>query len=179
MDFTNRARFNHFRKAMRWTWKNIEAITNLKHARTNLSRKVPAWTLLAVEANERYVSVIQTHLMQLLHTYLGREWSCQATGVGFRFVRYNETAQWLEFIYPNTIYQTEGFLVMDASFIIESNTVKIHEVVQHLGLLYTVGELTGPDAKGEYKATMTLNFPEVPKADREAIAKYFRSKIRL
>lgn len=176
MDYTNRSRFNNFRKAMRWTWKNIESITGRKHGRTNAARKVPAWSLLALKANERYVAVIQQHLMQLMRSYLGQEWICHTTDTGFHFTKSDNTSQWLDFYYPHALYQSDGFLVMDAGFIIESNTTKIYEVAQQLSLLYTETEVIGPDAEGEFKITMALNFSEEPKADRETMAKYFRSR---
>ena len=49
----NLARFNRMKAAMGWTWADIERITGRKHPRTNFSKKVPSWVMLAVVVWER------------------------------------------------------------------------------------------------------------------------------
>ena len=67
-------RFNNFRKAMQWTWKDIDTLTGRKHARTNISKRVPAWAMLGIHAHERYQDQLFVHLIQVLKFALGSIW---------------------------------------------------------------------------------------------------------
>lgn len=67
-------RFNTFRKVMGWTWKNIETMTGRKHARTNISKRIPAWAMLGIHAHERYQVQLFIHLIQVFKYALGPSW---------------------------------------------------------------------------------------------------------
>ncbi len=69
-----RQRFDTFRKAMNWTWTDIDRITGRKNAATNITKRVPAWAHLAIEAHETYEPRLQLHVIDAINQRLGDEW---------------------------------------------------------------------------------------------------------
>jgi hypothetical protein len=71
---TIRQRFDTFRKAMNWAWTDIDRITGRKNAATNITKRVPAWAHLAIEAHEAYEPRLQLHVIDAINQRLGDEW---------------------------------------------------------------------------------------------------------
>ncbi|SEQ61423.1 hypothetical protein [Neolewinella agarilytica] len=71
---TIRDRFDTLRKAMNWAWSDIDRITGRKNAATNITKRVPAWAHLAIEAHETYEPRLQLHVIDAINQRLGDEW---------------------------------------------------------------------------------------------------------
>lgn len=71
---TIRQRFDTFRKAMNWAWSDIDRITGRKNSATNITKRVPAWAHLAIEAHEAYEPRLQLHVIDAINQRLGDEW---------------------------------------------------------------------------------------------------------
>ena len=81
-----RRRFDALRKAMGWSWKDIDAITGRKNARTNITKKVPAWSRLAIWTHEAYKLTIQHHVVTIIALYLGEQWELKKLDHSFFFI---------------------------------------------------------------------------------------------
>jgi hypothetical protein len=68
-----RKRFDQLRSAFQWSWKDIDSITGRKNARTNIAKRVPAWSILAIHAHEVYEVLLRHHIVELIGLYLGDE----------------------------------------------------------------------------------------------------------
>lgn len=67
-------RFKALREAMTWSWADVDRITGRKNARTNITKRVPAWAHLAIEAHETYEPRLQLHVIDAINQRLGDEW---------------------------------------------------------------------------------------------------------
>lgn len=67
-------RFKALREAMTWSWADVDRITGRKNARTNITKRVPAWAHLAIEAHETYEPRLQLHVVDAINQRLGDEW---------------------------------------------------------------------------------------------------------
>jgi hypothetical protein len=71
-------RFKALREAMTWSWADVDRITGRKNARTNITKRVPAWAHLAIEAHETYEPRLQLHVIDAINQRLGDEWPLNA-----------------------------------------------------------------------------------------------------
>jgi hypothetical protein len=60
-------RFKALREAMTWSWADVDRITGRKNARTNITKRVPAWAHLAIEAHETYEPRLQLHVIDAIN----------------------------------------------------------------------------------------------------------------
>lgn len=67
-------RFKALREAMTWSWADVDRITGRKNARTNITKRVPAWAHLAIKAHETYEPRLQLHVIDAINQRLGDEW---------------------------------------------------------------------------------------------------------
>lgn len=67
-------RFKALREAMSWSWEDVDRITGRKNARTNITKRVPAWAHLAIEAHETYEPRLRLHVIDAINQRLGDEW---------------------------------------------------------------------------------------------------------
>jgi hypothetical protein len=56
---------------MAWSWADVDRITGRKNARTNITKRVPAWAHLA---HETYEPRLQLHVIDAINQRLGDEW---------------------------------------------------------------------------------------------------------
>lgn len=70
-----RQRFDNLRRAMNWSWEDINRLTGRKSAQTNISKRVPAWAHLAIETNEVYLRRLELHLIDAIAQRLGPSWT--------------------------------------------------------------------------------------------------------
>lgn len=75
-------RFKALREAMTWSWADVDRITGRKNARTNITKRVPAWAHLAIEAHETYEPRLQLHVIDAINQRLGDEWQLTQEGLG-------------------------------------------------------------------------------------------------
>lgn len=79
--------FRELRKAMGWKWEDINAITGLTMARTNMTKGLPAWVNLALEVQRRTELQLRLGLVDAVVQRLGMNWEGSPTpsgGVVFR-----------------------------------------------------------------------------------------------
>jgi hypothetical protein len=76
---TIRQRFDALRKAMNWSWSDVDRITGRKNSATNITKRVPAWAHLAIEAHETYEARLQLHVIDAINQRLGDEWPLKQT----------------------------------------------------------------------------------------------------
>jgi hypothetical protein len=75
-------RFKALREALNWSWADVDRITGRKNSRTNITKRVPAWAHLAIEAHETYEARLQLHVIDAINQRLGDEWPLKQTSSG-------------------------------------------------------------------------------------------------
>lgn len=80
--------FRKLRRSMGWKWEDINAITGLVVARTNMTKGLPAWANLALEVERRAEQRLQLGVVDAIVQRLGSNWEGTPTpsgGVVFRY----------------------------------------------------------------------------------------------
>lgn len=131
---TIRQRFDTLRKAMNWAWTDVDRITGRKNAATNITKRVPAWAHLAIEAHETYEPRLQLHVIDAINQRLGDKWLLKQEPLGA------------------VIFQTEGspgssieLTFAPGSFILSSKSLRLEGLLEQLASLYpySVQETSG------------------------------------
>jgi hypothetical protein len=123
-----RKRFNSLRKAARWRWKDIDEITGRKNARSNIAKRVPAWSHLAIHLHEEYAVILRQHIIALVALHLGPEWSLKQLSYGrLYFIRDKSTIK--DFAGINLEFYDGGFKLT-------SDHLAIYELTKQLSPLY-------------------------------------------
>lgn len=132
---TIRQRFDTLRKAMNWSWADIDRITGRKNAATNITKRVPAWAHLAIEAHEAYEPRLQLHIIDSINQRLGDEWQLTPTSTG------------------TTIFQSlsrpEDQIELSfapASFRLHGKARRLEGLVEQLAALYPYHDQATPDS---------------------------------
>jgi hypothetical protein len=126
---TIRERFDRLRQAMRWSWKDIDTITGRKNSCSNIAKRVPAWSKLAITVHESYETLLHSHLLEIIALRLGRNWKSTILSGGVVMFIGQERAP-------------DGELEwMDLSFnpgeaLMTGNTSQLSELVEQLRRLY-------------------------------------------
>jgi hypothetical protein len=82
--------FRKLRKSMGWTWEDINAITGLAMARTNITKGLPAWVNLALEVQRRAEQRLQLGVVDAIVQRLGPNWEGTPTAAGGVLFRYRK-----------------------------------------------------------------------------------------
>lgn len=132
-NLTIRERFDRLRQAMRWSWKDIDAIAGRKNSCSNIAKRVPAWSKLAITVHESYETILHSHLLEIITLRLGRDWKSTMLSGGVVMFVGQERSE-------------DGELVwMDIRFnpgeaIVTGNTSRLYELVEQLRQLYPAVE---------------------------------------
>jgi hypothetical protein len=161
-----RDRFNAMRTAMRWSWKDIDTITGRKNASTNIAKRVPAWSHLAIEVHEGYQALLQLHLVEIIRLRLGREWKFnRLSGGAIMFISdvrmQNEEFPWIELSFGPGDFQMTG------------NTSRLIELVEQLKQLHPRIEKIS-DVSEEYAFRGAVVFDPDPEGSLERMGKRSR-----
>lgn len=123
-----RERFDAMRRAMRWSWKDIDMLTGRKNARTNIAKRVPVWSTLAIHAHEGYEVLLRHHIVSLLSLHLGQSWSLKKLSYGQ-----------LYFIHDGSRGKKVAGIDLDfydGGFILSSDSSILYELAEKLKSLY-------------------------------------------
>jgi hypothetical protein len=74
--------FRKLRKSMGWKWEDINTITGLTVARTNITKGLPAWVNLALEVQRRAEQRLQLGVVDAIVQRLGPNWEGTPTPTG-------------------------------------------------------------------------------------------------
>lgn len=80
--------FRELRRAMGWKWEDVNSITGLALARTNMTKGLPAWVNLALEVQRRAEQQLRLGVVDAIVQRLGADWEGSPTpsgGVVFRY----------------------------------------------------------------------------------------------
>jgi hypothetical protein len=133
---------------MRWSWKDIDLITGRKNARTNIAKRVPAWSILAIHTQESYAVLLRHHLIEIVRLYLGSNWHPSKLSGGS-----------VAFHGSRTESENIESLIVDfkvASFIIISSSSNIYEVAEKLKSLYPIQGDIFKNHDGEYEVEIPI-----------------------
>jgi hypothetical protein len=122
---TIRQRFDALRKAMNWSWSDVDRITGRKNSATNITKRVPAWAHLAIEAHETYEARLQLHVMDAINQRLGDEWLLmQAASGGIIFQTEDDTEEVIELSF------------CPGSFALNGKSLRMEGLLEQLATLY-------------------------------------------
>jgi hypothetical protein len=131
---TIRQRFDTFRKAMNWAWTDIDRITGRKNAATNITKRVPAWAHLAIEAHEAYEPRLQLHVIDAINQRLGDEW-----------LLIQEPSGTIAYQKENAPENSIDLTFAPGAFILGSKGLRLEGLIEQLASLYpySVQEASG------------------------------------
>ncbi len=89
--------FRELRRAMGWKWEDVNAITGLALARTNMTKGLPAWVNLALEVQRRAEQQLRLGVVDAIVQRLGGDWEGTPTSAGGVVFRYGNEEITLEF----------------------------------------------------------------------------------
>lgn len=89
--------FRELRRAMGWKWEDVNAITGLALARTNMTKGLPAWVNLALEVQRRAEQQLRLGVVDAIVQRLGSDWEGAPTPSGGAVFRYRKEEIALEF----------------------------------------------------------------------------------
>jgi hypothetical protein len=118
-------RFKALREAMTWSWADVDRITGRKNARTNITKRVPAWAHLAIEAHETYEPRLQLHVIDAINQRLGDEWLLKQEPSG-AIVYQSDTDS------DNSI----NLIFAPGTFILSGKGPRLEGLLEQLGSLY-------------------------------------------
>lgn len=146
---TLRQRFNRLRAAMQWSWKDIDAITGRKNARTNIAKRVPAWSMLAIHAHEAYEVILRHHLIELIGLYLGDEFrATKLSGGAINFIGVTSRENKVESVL--LVFQNSSFKLI-------SDNSRIYELSEQLKSLHPVqSDIVKSKQDGEYELIILI-----------------------
>jgi len=98
--------FRKLRKAMGWKWEDINAITGLTVARTNMTKGLPAWANLALEVQRRAEQQLQLGVVDAIVQRLGSNWEGTPTPAGGVVFRYRK--QEIELSFESGTFTVQG-----------------------------------------------------------------------
>jgi hypothetical protein len=127
-------RFKALREAMTWSWADVDRITGRKNARTNITKRVPAWAHLAIEAHETYEPRLQLHVIDAINQRLGDKWLLKQEPSGAIIFQTEDSP-------GNSIELTFA----PGSFILSSKRLRLEGLLEQLASLYpySVQETSG------------------------------------
>jgi hypothetical protein len=124
-----RERFDQLRQAMRWSWKDVDEITGRKNTCSNIAKRVPAWSKLAIDVYESYETLLRRHLLEIITLRLGRNWeSTMLSGGAVMFVG-DEKTQSGELVWMELSFSPGEVFIL-------GNTSQLHELAEQLSQLY-------------------------------------------
>jgi len=82
--------FRELRRAMSWKWEDVNAITGLALARTNMTKGLPAWVNLALEVQRRAEQQLRLGVVDAIVQRLGADWQGAPTPAGGVVFRYGK-----------------------------------------------------------------------------------------
>jgi hypothetical protein len=118
-------RFKALREAMTWSWADVDRITGRKNARTNITKRVPAWAHLAIEAHETYEPRLQLHVIDAINQRLGDKWLLKQEPSGAIIFQTEDSP-------GNSIELTFA----PGSFILSSKRLRLEGLLEQLASLY-------------------------------------------
>jgi hypothetical protein len=127
-------RFKALREAMTWSWADVDRITGRKNARTNITKRVPAWAHLAIEAHETYEPRLQLHVIDAINQRLGDEWLLK-----------QESLEAIVFQTEDNPNNSIELTFAPGSFILSSKSLRLEGLMEQLSSLYpySVQETSG------------------------------------
>ncbi|MEL7161838.1 MAG: hypothetical protein AAFN92_13840 [Bacteroidota bacterium] len=116
--------FRELRRAMGWKWEDVNAITGLALARTNMTKGLPAWVNLALEVQRRAEQQLRLGVVDSIVQRLGADWEGSPTPSGGVVFRCRKEEIELSFA-PGT-------------FTVKGRSVRAAGLVDQLELLYGI-----------------------------------------
>jgi hypothetical protein len=133
-------RFKALREATTWSWADVDRITGRKNARTNITKRVPAWAHLAIEAHETYEPRLQLHVIDAINQRLGDEWLLKQEPSGAIVFQTEDSPS-------NSIELTFA----PGSFILSSKNLRLEGLLKQLATLYPYSV---PETSGRFRFSL-------------------------
>lgn len=141
-----RQRFDRLRSSMGWSWKDIDFITGRKNARTNIAKRVPAWSILAIHAHESHAVLLRHYIIEVIRLHLGSNWNSSHLSGGS--IAFHGT--------PKGKVESLIIEFKPTSFTMTSSSSKIYEVTEKLKSLHpTQGDIF-QNEDGDYEVEIPI-----------------------